>query len=69
MQATLGQEFGRYIKMPEMIARVASSLDIGTAELVKTQEELQAEQAAQQEAEMAQAAVAPSINAASKPQG
>jgi len=36
---------------------------------VKTQEELQAEQAAQQEAEMAQAAVAPSINAASKPQG
>lgn len=66
MQATLGQEFSRYIKMPEMIARVANSLDIGTSELIKTSEELQAEAEAQQLAEKQQAAVAPSINAAAK---
>lgn len=68
MQATLGQEFGRYIKMPEMIARVANSLDIGTSELIKTQEELQAEEQAAQEAQLQQQAVAPMINGAMKPQ-
>lgn len=69
MQATLGQEFASYIKMPEMIARVANSLDIGTSELVKSQEELQAEQEAAQQAQMEQAAVAPAINGATKQQG
>ena len=66
MQAVLGQEFGTYMKMPEMIARVASSLDIGTAELVKTQEEIEGEQAAAQQAQLEQNAVAPAISAASK---
>ena len=66
LQQTLGQEFGAYIKMPEMIARIANSLDIGTAELIKTTEELQAEQEAQQRAQMQQNAIAPTINAASK---
>ena len=68
MQATLGQEFGTYMKMPEMIARVANSLDISTSELIKSQEELQAEQQAAQEAAQQQAAIAPSINAAAKQQ-
>jgi len=68
MQATLGQEFSSYIKMPEMIARVANSLDIGTSELVKTQEEIQAEQQAAQQAQLEQQAVAPMINGANKPQ-
>ena len=31
MQATLGDQFSTFIKMPEMIARVANSLDIGIA--------------------------------------
>ena len=68
MQATLGQEFSTYIKMPEMIARVANSLDIGTSELIKSQQELQAEQQAAQEAQLAQQAIAPAINGATKPQ-
>ena len=68
MQNTLGQEFSRYIKMPEMIARVANSLDIGTSELIKSQEELQAEAQAQAQAQAEQAAVAPSINAAARQQ-
>ena len=68
MQATLGQEFASYIKMPEMIARVANSLDIGTSELVKSQEELMQEAQAAQQAQMEQAAVAPVINGAAKQQ-
>ena len=68
LQATLGDQFQTYIKMPEMIARVANSLDIGTSELVKTQEELQMEQQAAQQAQLEQAAVAPAINGAAKQQ-
>jgi len=68
MQGVLGQEFGRYIKMPELIARVANSLDLNTSELIKTEGELQQEAQAQQQAQLQQAAVAPAINAASKPQ-
>ena len=68
LQATLGQDFARYIKMPEMIARVANSLDIGTSELVKSEEELMLELQQQQEAEQQQAAIAPSINAQAKQQ-
>ena len=68
MQAVLGQEFGTYMKMPEMIARVANSLDIGTSELIKSQEELQQEQQAAQQAQLEQAAIAPAINGAMKPQ-
>jgi hypothetical protein len=69
MQGTLGQDFGKYIKVPEMIARVANSLDIGTSELIKSEEELQAEAQAQQQAQLEQNAVAPTINAAGKQSG
>jgi len=69
MAQVLGQEFGTYMKMPELIARVANSLDIGTSELVKTQEEIAMEQQQQQEAQMQQQAVAPTINGAMKQQG
>jgi hypothetical protein len=68
MQVTLGQEFGTYIKMPEMIARVANSLDISTSELVKSQEELMQEQQAAQQAQLEQQAISPAIQAASKQQ-
>ena len=68
MQSALGQEFGTYMKMPELIARVANSLDIGTSELIKTEGELQAEQQAAQQAQLEQQAISPAINAASKQQ-
>lgn len=65
-QAVLGDQFSTYVKMPELIARIANSLDIGTAELIKTEEEIQAEQQAAQEAQLQQQAISPAINAASK---
>jgi len=68
MQATLGDQFSTFIKMPEMIARVANSLDIGTSELVKTEQELQIEAQQRQQAEAQQAAIAPAINAQAKAQ-
>lgn len=68
LQNTLGQEFYKFIKMPEMIARVANSLDISTSELVKTEEELQADAQAQQQAQLEQQAVAPAINGVAKQQ-
>lgn len=69
LQATLGQEFPKFVKMPEMIARVANSLDISTSELVKTEDELMAEAQAEQQAALEQQAVAPAINGAMKQQG
>lgn len=66
MQGLLGDQFSTYIKMPEAIARVANSLDIGTSELVKSQDEINAEAQAAQQAQLEQNAVAPSINAAAK---
>ncbi len=68
MQTVLGQEFQAFMKMPELIARVANSLDISTAELVKTTEELQIEAQAAQQAQLEQQAVAPVINGATKQQ-
>ena len=65
-QAILGEQFATYVKMPELIARVANSLDIGTSELIKSEEEIQGEQQAAQEAQMAQQAISPAINAAAK---
>ena len=65
-QGVLGDQFSTYVKMPELIARVANSLDIGTAELIKTEGEIQAEQQAAQEAQLQQQAVSPAINAAAK---
>jgi len=68
MQSILGQEFSTYMKMPEMIARVANSLDIGTAELVKSEEELAMEAQQAQQVQLEQQAVAPMINGAAKQQ-
>ncbi len=68
MQAVLGQEFSTFMKMPELIARVANSLDISTSELVKTAEELAQEAQAAQQAQLEQQAVAPVINGAANQQ-
>jgi hypothetical protein len=68
-QAVLGDQFSSVVKMPELIARIANSLDIGTSELIKTEEEIQAEQVAAQEAQLQQQAVAPAISAAAQGQG
>ena len=68
MQQVLGEQFTTYMKMPELIARVANSLDIGTSELVKSEEELMMEQQQAQEQAMQQQAVGPAIQAASKQQ-
>lgn len=68
LQGILGDQFGTYLKVPELIARVANSLDIGTSELIKTQDEIMAEQAQAQQAQLEQSAVAPTINAAAQQQ-
>lgn len=68
-QGVLGESFSTYVKMPELIARVANSLDIGTSELIKTDEEIQAERQEAQEAQLQQQAISPAISAASKEQG
>ena len=65
-QAILGEQFSTFIKIPELMNRVANSLDINTSELIKSQEELEAEAQAAQQQQLEQQAVAPTINAASK---
>ena len=52
------------MNMPELLKRMAYSLDVNTGELIKTQEQLAEEQAAEQQAQVQQAAVGPAINAA-----
>jgi len=65
-QSALGEQFGSFMKVPELLNRAATSLDVNTAELIKTADELIAEQEAQKQQEMALAATAPAINAAAK---
>lgn len=67
-QSVLGDQFSTYVKMPELIARIANSLDIGTSELIKTEGEIQQEQQAAQKAQLEQQAISPAITAASKGQ-
>lgn len=69
LASALGPEFIKFVKIDELISRVANSLDIGTSSLVKTQEELQVEAQAQMEQELQAKAVGPAINAASKQEG
>lgn len=69
VQSSLGPEASiKYFRVPELLARLANSLDIGTASLIKTQEELMAEEQAAQQAQLQQAAVAPLINGAARQQ-
>lgn len=65
-QSILGQEFGTYLKMPELMSRIANSLDINTSELIKSQEDIAMERQREQEAQLQQNAVAPAINAATQ---
>ena len=65
-QAVLGDQFGTYVKVSELIARVANSLDISTSELVKSEEEIAMEQQQAQQDQLEQQAVGPAINAASQ---
>ena len=67
-QAVLGDQFGTYVKVSELIARVANSLDISTSELVKSEEEIAMEQQQAQQAQLEQQAISPAIQAASKQQ-
>lgn len=62
----LGPEAGKYLNIPEALNRIAYSLDVNTGELVKSAEELQAEQQQAQQAAMQEKAVAPAINAANQ---
>ena len=64
----LGQEAGKYLNIPEALNRMAYSLDVNTGDLVKTDEQLQAEAAAAQQQQLEQQAVAPAINAANQQQ-
>lgn len=65
----LGPEFQQYLKVPEFISRVASSLDIGTASLIKSEQELEQERQLKQQMELQQQVAAPMVNAAAKQQG
>lgn len=62
-QAALGEQFSTFMKIPELLNRAATSLDVNTAELIKSPEEVQAEQQAAQQAQLEQQAIAPAINA------
>lgn len=62
----LGDQFSAFIKTDEALKRVGYSLDVNTAGLVKSEEELQAEQAMQHQQQLEQQAVSPAINAAAK---
>lgn len=64
----LGPDANKYLNVPEALNRMAYSLDVNTGDLVKSQEQLQAEQQAAQQAQMQQQAVAPTINAANQQQ-
>ena len=54
------EQLGSVLDMTEFVRRLAYSLDVQTASLVKTPEQIQEEQAAAQQAEMAQN-VAPEV--------
>jgi len=62
----LGPEAGKYLNISEALSRIAYSLDVNTGDLVKSDEQLQAEQQQAQAEQMQQNAVAPTINAANQ---
>lgn len=58
----------KYLNMPEFLSRMAYSLDVNTGDLVKSEEQLQAEAQAAQQQQLEQQAVGPAINAANQQQ-
>ena len=62
----LGPEVSKFMNIPEALQRMAYSLDVNTGDLIKSQEQLEQEQAAAQKAELQKNAVAPAINAANQ---
>lgn len=58
LNGTIGQEaVATYVNVPELLRRFAYSLDINTASLIKTEEELMEAQAQQMQAQMAEQVV------------
>lgn len=67
LQSSIGfEQAAQYIKVPELIKRLAYSLDINTAELIMSDEELAQQQAASQNAQLEQAAAPEMIKAAAQ---
>jgi len=62
----LGEQAGQYLNVPEALSRMAYSLDVSTADLIKSPEQLQAEQEQAQKEQLQQQAVGPAINAANQ---
>ena len=62
----LGPEVNKFMNIPEALSRMAYSLDVNTGDLIKSQEQLMAEQQMEQQQQLEQKAIAPAINAASK---
>lgn len=62
----LGEQAGQYLNVPEALSRMAYSLDVNTADLIKSPEQLQQEQQQAQQEQLEQQAVAPAINAANQ---
>lgn len=66
--ALLGEQASQFLNVPEALNRMAYSLDVNTGDLVKTQEQLRAEQQTEQQRQLEQQAVSPMINAANQQQ-
>ncbi len=64
----LGPEANKFLNIPEALNRMAYSLDVNTGDLVKTQEQLEAEAQQAQQQQLEQQAVGPAINAANQQQ-
>lgn len=62
----LGPDFGKYVQVPEALSRMGYSLDVNTGGLVKSQEQLQAEQQQAQQMQLEQQAISPAISAANQ---
>lgn len=60
------ENLGKYMNVSEALSRMAYSLDVNTGDLVKSEEQLMAEQQAAQQQQLEQQAVAPTINAANQ---
>jgi hypothetical protein len=62
----LGEQAGQFLNVPEALARMAYSLDVNTADLIKSPEQLAQEKQQAQQEQLQQQAVAPAINAANQ---
>ena len=62
----LGPEAHKYLNISESLNRMAYSLDVNTGDLVKSEEQIQADAAQEQQKQLQQQAVSPAINAANQ---